>query len=246
MVASRGCGRSGNCPSPPRCSSSVLALFFGGGPGYGSLPWLGGGALLAIVVAARASGASPRAGIALAAARCARRLARRSRSRGRCCRTARGTTRTATLVYLLFAPLGLWLAGADARARARADGAPRGAARLVAPRQGAAVRLRLRPARSRAPARAGRPLEPARARSPTSRSPLALWRAAASRARCSRTSAIVALLLTYSRGGLAHRCRRAVAWFALDRRARSRAPARCSPRRCRQRPSSGSRSRCPA
>src|SRR5882672_5872435 len=27
-----------------------LALFFGGGPRYGSLPWLGGGALLAIVV----------------------------------------------------------------------------------------------------------------------------------------------------------------------------------------------------
>src|SRR6478752_2600640 len=27
-----------------------LALFFGGGPRYGSLPWLGAGALLAIVV----------------------------------------------------------------------------------------------------------------------------------------------------------------------------------------------------
>src|SRR5205085_11100029 len=54
--------------------------------------------------------------------------------------------------------------GPDARGGARADGAARRGRRLVAPRQGAAVRLRLRLAGGGTVARADRPLEPARAR----------------------------------------------------------------------------------
>ena len=83
-----------------------LAIFFGGGPGNGSIMWLGGGAL-----ADHARCCSPRAGVpggllALAAARRPRRLARALRSRGRCCPTARGTTPNRALVYLLFARSG--------------------------------------------------------------------------------------------------------------------------------------------
>src|SRR3954447_11900265 len=37
-----------------------LGLFFGGGPRYGALPWLGGGALLAIVVLLAIGGAPSR------------------------------------------------------------------------------------------------------------------------------------------------------------------------------------------
>ena len=58
-------------------------------------------------------------------------------------------------------------------------------------------------------------------------------------------AAIVALLLTYSRGGLLTGVVVLIAWFALaDDRLES--PARCSRRRSPPRSSSGSRSRCPA
>ena len=94
-----------------------LALFASGGPGSGSLPWLGGGALLAVVVLVATeglpSGWTPLVPLAALAGWLALSIswsALPDRSWDYANRT---------LVYLLFALLGVWLAG---RTRALALG----------------------------------------------------------------------------------------------------------------------------
>src|SRR5713101_6351532 len=86
-----------------------LALLVGGGPGSGSLPWLGGGALLAIVVLIATRGLPfgwpwlvPIAALAAWLALSISWSALPDRSWDYANRT---------LVYVFFALLGLWLAG---------------------------------------------------------------------------------------------------------------------------------------
>src|SRR3954466_6284952 len=50
MVASREMRATRDLPLAVSLALTASAVFFGGGPGNGSLPWLGGVALLAIVV----------------------------------------------------------------------------------------------------------------------------------------------------------------------------------------------------
>src|SRR6266699_615157 len=86
-----------------------LALFFGGGAGSGSLPWIGGGALVAVVVlmATRGVPAGWTALVPLAAlvAWCGLSIWWSTLSSRSWEYANRG------FVYLLFAVLGLWLAG---------------------------------------------------------------------------------------------------------------------------------------
>src|SRR5438128_9224959 len=96
----------------PLAASLLLvgfALFFGGGPGSGSLPWLGGSALLLLVVLIATRGLPsgwpwlvPLAGLAAWLALSISWSALPDRSWDYANRT---------FVYLLFALLGLWLAG---------------------------------------------------------------------------------------------------------------------------------------
>src|SRR4051812_16980560 len=95
----------------------ALALFFGGGPRYGPLPWLGGGALLAIVVLVALAGVpagwprvAPFAALCVWLALSIGWSALPDRSWDYANRA---------FVYLLFALLGLWVA---ARTRALALG----------------------------------------------------------------------------------------------------------------------------
>ena len=80
----------------------------------GSLPWLGGAAR------ARAASSPPRgrcpAAVAVVPLALLAALARRSRSRGRSCPTAAGSTRTARFVYSPSPRSGSWLAPADGAA----------------------------------------------------------------------------------------------------------------------------------
>jgi hypothetical protein len=189
-----------------------LALFAGGGPGTGSLPWLGGGALLAATVLIVDRGLPsgwplllPLAGLAAWLALSIAWSALPDRSWDYANRT---------LVYVLCAVLGLWLAG---RTRALAlglmalfgavlvwsllgkvlpavyDYGPPGVGRLRGP-VGLWNQLALVTAFAL---------------------PMALWRR-----RLEGTllayAAIVALLLTYSRGGVITAVLVVAAWFALD------------------------------
>ena len=191
---------------------------------------------------------APRRAPRLACACCrsrARRLVRRSRSGGRRCPTARGTTRTArsSTCSSPRSACGSPIARASSRSGSRPC-SPR--CRLVAPREGAAASRRLRPAPGVGPpARPGRPLEPARPARRLRAAARALDRRPPSRARCSPSRGIVALLLTYSRGGLAvggARRRRLVPLGDERLDALGALVAAGCPRR----PSSGSRSRCRA
>jgi hypothetical protein len=174
-----------------------LALFFGGGPGDGSLVWLGGGALLALLalLATRGLPAGSRVLLPLAALTAWVALSilwstLPDRSWDYADRT---------LIYLLFAALGLWFAG---RTRDLALG--------LAAVLGAVVVWSL--AGKVLPALYGDYGRLARLRGPVGlwnqlalladfALPLALWR----RGRTGTVLAyawIVALLLTYSRGGI--------------------------------------------
>jgi O-antigen ligase len=198
----------------PLAASLLLvgaALFFGGGAGDGSLWWLGGGALLALVVSAATAGVPggwvwlvPLAALAGWLALSIRWSSLPDRSWNYADRT---------LVYLLFAALGLWLAG---RRRQLALG--------LAVLLGAVVVWSL----------AGKVLPPlydygwpgvTRLRSPVGlwnqlallaafALPLALWRRGVSGTLLAY-GWIVALVLTYSRGGVAVTVLVLVAWFAL-------------------------------
>jgi O-antigen ligase len=189
-----------------------LALFFGGGPGSGSLPWLGGGALLAIVVLIVARGLPagwqrlvPLAALAAWLGLSISWSALPDRS---------WTYANRTLVYLLLALLGLWLAG---RTRTLAVGlmalfgavlvwsllgkvlpvvydyGPPGVGRLRGP-IGLWNQLALVAAFTL---------------------PLALWRRRLEGVVLAYV-AIVALLLTYSRGGVITAVLVVAAWLVLD------------------------------
>jgi hypothetical protein len=188
------------------------SLFFGGGPGYGSLPWLGGGALLAILAAAGLRGAPSGWPFLLPFALLVGWLALSitwsvlpdhswdAANRG--------------LVYLLFAALGLWLAD---RRRELALGLMALLAALIAWSLLGKVLPFLY---DYGPPGVGR-----------LRGPVGLWNQLALltdvalvlalwRRRLEGTllayGALVALLLTYSRGGVVTAVLLAVAWFALD------------------------------
>ncbi len=196
-----------------------LALFFGEGPRYGSLPWLGGGVLAVIVVLIATLGIPagwqrlvPLAALTVWLALSITWSALPDRS---------WEYANRALVYLLFAALGLWLAG---RTRDFALG--------LAALLGAVVTWSLlgkvlpfvyddygRIARLRGPVGLWNQL----ALLADFALPLALWR----RGRSGTLLAyawIVALLLTYSRGGLLTAIVVLAAWFALtDERAQSAA-----------------------
>ena len=196
-----------------------LALFFGEGPRYGSLAWLGGGVLAVIVVLIATLGIPagwqrlvPLAALTVWLALSITWSALPDRS---------WEYANRALVYLLFAALGLWLAG---RTRDFALG--------VAALLGAVVTWSLlgkvlpfvyddygRIARLRGPVGLWNQL----ALLADFALPLALWR----RGRSGTLLAyawIVALLLTYSRGGLLTAIVVLAAWFALtDERAHSAA-----------------------
>jgi len=196
-----------------------LALFFGGGPRYGSLPWLGGAALVVLVALLATAGVPvgwqrlvPLAALDVWLALSITWSALPDRS---------WEYANRAFVYLLFCALGLWLAR---RTRALALG--------LAVLLGTVVTWSLlgkvlpvvyddygRIARLRGPVGLWNQL----ALLADFALPLALWR----RGRSGTLLAyawIVALLLTYSRGGLLTAVLVLVAWFALtDERAESAA-----------------------
>lgn len=199
----------------PLAASLLLAgfaLFFGGGPGSGSLPWLGGAALLAVVALIATWGLPSgwlrlvplgvlAAWLALSIAWSA--LPDRSWDYA-----------NRTLVYLLFALLGLWLAG---RTRLFALGlmALFGAV-LVWSLLGKVLPV----VYDYGPPEVGRLRGPIGlwnqlALVAAFALPLALWRRRLEGALLAY-AAIVALLLTYSRGGVITAVLVAAAWFLLD------------------------------
>jgi len=188
------------------------ALFFGGGAGDGSLWWLGGAVLLALLVLPATAGLPGGWGSLLPLAALAGWLALSIRWSSLPDRSWNYADRA--LVYLLFAALGLWLTGHTRRLAL-------GLMALL----GAVVVWSL----------AGKVLPPVydygwpgvtRLRSPVGlwnqlallaafALPLALWRRRASGTLLAY-GWIVALLLTYSRGGVAVAVLVVVAWLALS------------------------------
>lgn len=189
------------------------ALFFGGGPGNGSLPWLGGGALVAIVVLLAAQGVPSGwltlAPLAVLVAWLALSISwsvvpDRSWDYG-----------DRSFVYLLVALLGLWLA---ARTRDLALG--------LMVLFGAVIAWSLL-GKVLPPVYDYGPPNVARLQGPVGlwnqlalvadfALPLALWRRGRGGALLAYVS-IAALVLTYSRGGLLTAVLVVGAWFALDR-----------------------------
>ena len=159
------------------------------------------------------------------------------------CPTARGTTPNRALVYLLFAPLGLWLAG---ETRSFALGLMARPRRGCSPGRSSARCCRrvydYGPPGVDAPAGPGRALEPARARSRVFALPLALWRRRLEGALLAY-AALVALapdlLARRPADGGARRSSRG----SCSSRSGSRAARRSSRLRCPRPSSSGSRSR---
>ncbi len=189
-----------------------LALFLGGGPGTGSLPWLGGGALIAVVVLLAARGVPsgwlllvPLAALTAWLALSISWSALPDRSWDYANRT---------FVYLLFALLGLWLAG---RTRALALG--------LMVLFGAVLTWSLLGKVLPVVYDYGPP-EVGRLRGPIGlwnqlaliaafALPLALWRRRLEGVLLAY-AATAGLLLTYSRGGLITAVLVVVAWFVLD------------------------------
>ncbi|HEY8644944.1 MAG TPA: O-antigen ligase family protein [Gaiellaceae bacterium] len=189
-----------------------LALFFGGGPGSGSLPWLGGAALLVTVVLIVTRGVPsgwprlvPLAALAAWLALSISWSALPDRSWDYANRT---------LVYLLLGVLGLWLAG---RTRALALGlmALFGAV-IVWSLLGKVLPV----VHDYGPPEVGRLSGPIGlwnqlALVAAFALPLALWRRRLEGVLLAY-AAIVALLLTYSRGGLITAVLVVAVWFVLD------------------------------
>src|SRR4051794_8597287 len=212
MVASRQMRATRDLPLAVSLALTAVAVFFGGGPGNGSLPWLGAVALLAIVVLLATQGL-PRgwhALVPLALLACWIAItiswsALPDRSWDYANRA---------LVYLLFAALGLWVA---ARRRELALG--------FMAIFGALLTWSL----------LGKvfpflydygPPDVGRLRGPVGlwnqlaliadfALPLALWRRRIEGALLAYV-ALVALLLTYSRGGIVTAVAVVAAWLALD------------------------------
>jgi O-antigen ligase len=196
-----------------------LALFFGGGPGSSSLTWLGGGALLAIVVLIVTRGLPagwqrlvPLAALAVWLALSISWSALPDRS---------WTYANRTFVYLLFALLGLWLAG---RTRALALGL---IALLGAVLVWSLLGKVLPVVYDYGPPGVGRLRGPIGlwnqlALAADFALPLALWRRRLEGVLLAYL-AIVALLLTYSRGGVITAVLVVAAWLALDKERRESA-----------------------
>jgi O-antigen ligase len=189
-----------------------LALFFGGGPESGSLPWLGGGALLAVVVLIASRGVPSGWPLLVPLAALAAWLALSISWSALPDRSWDYANRT--LVYLLFALLGLWLAG-------RSRGLALGLMALF----GAVLAWSLLGKVLPVVYDYGPP-EVGRLRGPVGlwnqlalvaafALPLALWRRRLEGALLAY-AALVALLLTYSRGGVITAVVVVAAWFVLD------------------------------
>jgi O-Antigen ligase len=189
-----------------------LALFFGGGPGTGSLPWLGGAALVVLVgliaTGGLASGWPSLVPLAALTAWLALSIS------WSVLPDHSWDYANRTFVYLLFALLGLWLAG---RTRALALGlmALFGAV-LVWSLLGKVLPV----VYDYGPPEAGRLRGPIGLWNQLAlvcafALPLALWRRRLEGALLAY-AAIVALLLTYSRGGVLTAVLVAAAWLALD------------------------------
>jgi hypothetical protein len=189
-----------------------LALFFGGGPRYGSVPWLGAGALAAIVVLIAAVGVPggwprlvPLALLAVWLALSISWSALPDRSWDYANRT---------FVYALFAALGLWV---SARTRQLALGLMALLGALVVwSLLGKVLPFvydygSLQVGRLRGPIGLWNQL----ALACVFALPLALWRRRLEGALLAYVS-LVALLLTYSRGGLITAVLVVGAWFLLD------------------------------
>jgi O-antigen ligase len=189
-----------------------LALFFGGGPGAGSLPWIGGGALLVIVVLIASRGLPsgwqrlvPLAGLAAWLALSISWSALPDRSWDYANRT---------LVYFLLALLGLWLAN---RTRTLAFGLMGlFGAIIVWSLLGKVLPI----VHDYGTPEVGRLTGPIGlwnqlALIAAFALPLALWRRRLEGVLLAYV-AIVALLLTYSRGGLITAVLVTSAWFVLD------------------------------
>jgi O-antigen ligase len=212
MVASRHMRATRDLPLAVALALTTFAVFFGGGPGNGALPWLGGAALLAIVVllATRGVPSGWQALVPLALLTCWIAItiawsALPDRSWDYANRA---------LVYLLFAALGLWVA---ARTRALALG--------FMAIFGAVLAWSLL-GKVLPPVYDYGSLEVGRLRGPVGlwnqlaliadfALPLALWRRRIEGALLAYV-ALVALLLTYSRGGLVTAVVVVVAWFVLE------------------------------
>jgi O-antigen ligase len=189
-----------------------LALFFGDGPGSGSLPWLGGAALLVVVVLIATRGVPPGWALLMPLAALTAWLALSITWSALPDRSWDYANRT--LVYLVFALLGLWLA---ARTRALALGlmALFGAV-LVWSLLGKVLPV----VYDYGPPEVGRLRGPIGlwnqlALVTAFALPLALWRRRLEGVLLGYV-AIVALLLTYSRGGVLTAVLVVAIWFVLD------------------------------
>jgi O-antigen ligase len=189
-----------------------LALFFGGGPGSGSLPWLGGGALLAIIVLLATRGLPPGWQVLVPLGALTAWLALSISWSALPDRSWDYANRT--LVYLLFAVLGLWLAG---RTRELALGLMGLLGAVVAWSLLGKVLPFLY---DYGPPGVGRLRGPVGLWNQLAlvadfALPLALWRRRLEGALLAY-GALVALLLTYSRGGLITGALVVTAWLVLD------------------------------
>lgn len=197
----------------PLAAAVVLlayALFFGGGPGDSSLPWLGGGALLAIVVLAAVVGLPDGWASLLPLGVLAGWLAATIAWSTLPDRSWEYANRT--LVYALVAAVGLWLAPRR-RAFALVLAALLGAVAVAALATKVVPSLHdySRVARLSAPVGLWNQL----ALLGDFALPLALWRRRTGGALLAYAW-LVALVLTYSRGGIVTAALVVAAWFAFD------------------------------
>ena len=212
MVASRQMRATRDLPLAVSLALTAFAVFFGGGPRNGSLPWLGAGALVAIVVLIATQGVPSgwHALVPLALLTCWIAItiawsALPDRSWDYANRA---------LVYLLFAALGLWVA---ARTRALALGFMAIFGALLAWSLLGKVLPFLY---DYGPPDVGRLRGPVGLWNQLAliadfALPLALWRRRIEGALLAYV-ALVALLLTYSRGGIVTAVVVVAAWFVLD------------------------------
>lgn len=212
MVASPEMRAIRDLPLAVSLALTAFAVFFGGGPGDGSLPWLGGGALLALLLAGATQGVPRgwRALVPLALLACWMAVtiswsALPDRSWAYADRA---------LVYLLVAALGLWVA---VRARALALGLAAIFGALLA---WSLLGKIIPPVYDYGPPDVGRLRGPVGLWNQLAlvadfALPLALWRKRVEGALLAYV-ALVALLLTYSRGGIVTGIAVAIAWFARD------------------------------
>ena len=191
------CGRYGNCPSPRRSSSSGSRC-----SSAAARPTVrssgSAAARCSPILVLLATAACPAVGRPSCRSRCSP-CGVRSPSPGRACLIARGTTRTAPSCTRCSPRSGLG-SRAHAGARERARGAARRGDRVVAARQGLPVRLRLQRPGRHTSARTDRSLESAGARDDVRARARA--RRAGTRGALLAYASLVALVLTYSRGGV--------------------------------------------